>query len=102
MLDALDRSADAGDPLDANRASLTEGGRNCVPIQQQRGHDLFLHLAVEADCDVTGARLDAEPDERILIRQLGQRGEEFTSTRSAVLIIDSAVGGGNAKGGASS
>ena len=66
----------AHDALDAQGRRLREPGADAVPLLEQCGDDFLLHLAVQAERGLALGLVEAQLDERVLVGQLAEGGEE--------------------------
>ena len=55
---------------------LREPGADAVPLLEQCGDDFLLHLAVQAERGLALGLVEAQLDERVLVGQLAEGGEE--------------------------
>ena len=74
--DRLDRGPVPARPLDADRRDRSELDLDAVIGGERLRDDLALHLAVERQEQLLAGVVLAQVDERVLLGQLGQRGEE--------------------------
>ena len=79
LLHELDGVTDACRTLDADRRAFAKVDSDAEVRRQRRFDDLFLHLAVERDGDLAAQLAVADVDERVLLRELRERGIERTS-----------------------
>src|SRR5687768_17790621 len=69
--------ADTERALDAHCAGWSEGDADAIVAGQCLQNDLFLHLAIEAEGNLPRLVALAQRDERILFRELLERGAQL-------------------------